>query len=92
MIAGQVSLNGSPNRKTCNMPGTQDYAKGNGKGEAKMDFDVMKEKGGQYYITHKGQKVPGSYGDKKKVTKQAAHMNGLSVKDFLKQRKKEGGD
>ena len=57
-----------------------------------MNFDVMKEKGGQYYITHQGQKVPGTFGEKKKVIKQAAHMNGLTVKDFLKQRKKEGGD
>lgn len=57
-----------------------------------MNFDVMKEKGGQYYIMHQGQKVPGTYGDKKKVIKQAAHMNGLTVKDFLKIRKKEGGD
>ena len=52
-----------------------------------MDFDVMKEKGGQYYITHFGQKVPGTFGDKKKVIKQAAHMNGLTVKEFLKERK-----
>lgn len=52
-----------------------------------MKYDILKEKGGQYYIIHNGQTLPGTYGDKKTVTKKAAHMNGLTVKEFLKIRK-----
>ena len=39
-----------------------------------MEYEVVKEKGGQYYITKDGKAVPGSYGDKKKVIKQAARL------------------
>ena len=52
-----------------------------------MEYDIQKEKGGQYFITKDGKPVPGSYGDKKKVIKQAARMNGMTTKDFLKERK-----
>ena len=34
-----------------------------------LEYEVVKEKGGQYYITKEGKAVPGSYGDKKKVIK-----------------------
>lgn len=53
-----------------------------------MQYDISKEKGGRYFITCNGNPVPGSYNsDKKKVIKQAAKMNGMSTKDFLKGRK-----
>lgn len=52
-----------------------------------MEYEVVKEKGGQYYITKDGKAVPGSYGDKKKVIKQAARLNGMTTKEFLKERK-----
>ena len=52
-----------------------------------MKYEVVKEKGGQYYITNDGKAVPGSYGDKKKVIKQAARLNGMTTKEYLKERK-----
>jgi len=52
-----------------------------------MEYIIQKEKGGQYFISKDGKAVPGSYGDKKKVIKQAAKLNGMTTKDFLKERK-----
>lgn len=52
-----------------------------------MKYDIQKEKGGQWCVTCEGQIVPGSYGDKKKVIKQASKMNGMTTKEFLKERK-----
>jgi len=59
-----------------------------------LDYAVMKEKGGQWFCYNVSTKepVPGSHGDKKKVLHKAAELNGMTLKQFLKERKKEGGD
>lgn len=50
--------------------------------------EVLKEKGGRWFIQKDGKPVPGSYNsDKKKVIKQAAQMEGMTTKEFLKARK-----
>lgn len=53
-----------------------------------MEFDISKEKGGQWFCHKNGQVVPGSYGDKKHAIKHAAKLNGMTTKEFLKERKK----
>lgn len=53
-----------------------------------MEFDISKEKGGQWFCHQNGQVVPGSYGDKKHAIKYAAKLNGMTTKEFLKERKK----
>lgn len=53
-----------------------------------MQFDISKEKGGQWFCHQDGKVVPGSYGDKKHATKHAAKLNGMTTKEFLKERKK----
>ena len=53
-----------------------------------MEFDISKEKGGQWFCHHNGKVVPGSYGDKKHAIKHAAKLNGMTTKEFLKERKK----
>lgn len=60
-----------------------------------LTYTVSKEKGSSRWFCHQvGSKipVPGSYGDKKKALHIAAEMNGLPFKQYLKERKKEGGD
>ena len=55
-----------------------------------MRFDVRKETGGKYYIVNTAfpnEPLKGSFGEKKKVMKNAAKMNGISYKEFLKYRK-----
>jgi hypothetical protein len=55
-----------------------------------MIYSISKEKGGQWYCHPVDSKepVPGSFGDKKKAVKVAARLNGMTVKEFLKERKK----
>ena len=55
-----------------------------------MNYSISKEKGGQWFCHQVDSKeaVPGSFGDKKKAVKVAARLNGLTVKEFLKERKK----
>ena len=53
-----------------------------------MEFDIAKEKGGQWFCHQDGQVVPGSHGDKKHAIKYAAKLNGMTTKEFLKERKK----
>ena len=52
-----------------------------------MEFDISKEKGGQWFCHQDGQPVPGSYGDKKHAIKIASKLNGMTIKEFLKIRK-----
>ena len=52
-----------------------------------MEFDISKEKGGQWFCHQNGQVVSGSYGDKKHAIKIAARLNGMTTKEFLKKRK-----
>lgn len=54
-----------------------------------MNYSISKEKGGQWfcYPVDSKEAVPGSFGDKKKAVKVAARLNGMTVKEFLKERK-----
>ena len=56
-----------------------------------MIYSISKEKGGQWFCHPVDSKeaVPGSFGDKKKAVKVAARLNGMTVKEFLKERKKK---
>lgn len=55
-----------------------------------MKYTVDKEKGGQWFChpVDSMNPVQGSFGDKKKAVSTAAKMNGMTVKEFLKERKK----
>lgn len=59
-----------------------------------LTYTVSKEKGGKWFCHQVGSKtpVPGSHGDKKKALHMAADLNGLPYKQYMKIRKKEGGD
>lgn len=56
-------------------------------------YDIAKEKGGKnYYCFEVGSQTPikGTFGDKKKVMKKAAALNGIDYKDFVKYRQNQG--
>jgi len=53
-------------------------------------YEVAKQKGGKNYFCYEvGEQLPikGTFGDKKKVMKIAASLNGVSYADFVKNRK-----
>lgn len=53
--------------------------------------EVVKEKGGQWFIRKDGVMVAGSHNkDKKKVLKVAARMEGMTVKEYMRERKTDG--
>lgn len=55
-----------------------------------IEYEVSKEKGGQYYAHpagHPEQPIKGSYGDKKKAIKFASRLCGVTVKEYIKERK-----
>lgn len=56
-----------------------------------VEFDVEKEKGGRWYVFKRGypsKPIQGTYRkDKKDALHIAADYNGMSYKEFLKQRK-----
>ena len=55
-----------------------------------MDYIVSKEKGGKYYVhpsDNPKTPIPGSYGDKRKAIKIAAHLMGITPKAYIKNRK-----
>lgn len=57
-----------------------------------LEYDVSKEKGGQYYVHpagHPERPVKGSFGEKKKAIKIAARLCGMEVKVYLKERKRD---
>lgn len=60
-----------------------------------MKYSVKKEKGNKNWFCYEVESnkiVPDSYGDKKKTLKIAAKLNCVSLKEFLKERRKEGGE
>lgn len=60
-----------------------------------MEYIVSHEKGGHYFVHHKGYPeypIPGSHGDKKHALKFAARHERLSLKEYLKIRKQEGNN
>lgn len=53
-----------------------------------ITYNIEKVRGNsQYIITENGKPLPGTAGDKKKVAKAAAAMNGMTCKEFMKLRK-----
>lgn len=55
-----------------------------------LDYEVSKEKGGQYYVHPAGHPelpIKGSFGEKKKAIKTAARLCGIETKEYLKERK-----
>ena len=54
-----------------------------------FQIEVAKEKGGKNYYCYDiadGRPIKGTFGDKKKVFKRAAELNGVEYKEFLKNR------
>lgn len=59
-----------------------------------MEYEVSKQKGGQYYCHPRGspeKPVKGSFGDKKKAVKVAARLCGITTKEYIERRKKNNG-
>jgi len=59
----------------------------------RLEYEVAKEKGGQYYVHPWGcpsSAVKGSFGDKRKALKIAARMCGITVKEYMNIKKQEG--
>lgn len=59
----------------------------------KLTYTVSKEKGGKWYchqVGYPGIPVFGSFGDKKKALHVAADSMGLSYKEYMALRRKEG--
>lgn len=56
-----------------------------------MEYIVAKEKGGRYYVHHKGAKtpIPGSFGDKRHAIRVAATCEGITAKEYINLRKWE---
>lgn len=56
-----------------------------------MEYIVAKEKGGHYYVHHKGAKtpIPGSFGDKRHAIRVAAVCEGITAKEYIVLRKRE---
>ena len=55
-----------------------------------IEYEVSKEKGGQYYAHpagHPEQPIKGSCGDKKKSIKFASRLCGMTVKEYISARK-----
>lgn len=60
-----------------------------------MDYNISKQKGGQYFAHPEGhpeQPINGSFGEKKHAAKFAAKLMGMSVKEFLSERRKHNGE
>ena len=60
-----------------------------------MEYSVSKQKGGQYFAHlegHPEQPIKGSFGEKKHAAKFAAKLMGMSVKEFLSERRKLHGE
>ena len=60
-----------------------------------MDYNISKQKGGQYFAHPEGnpeQPIKGSFGEKKHAAKFAAKLMGMSVKEFLSERRKLHGE
>jgi len=57
-----------------------------------MEYIVAKEKGGRYFVHHKDSKtpVPGSFGDKRHAIRVAATCEGITAKEYINLRKREG--
>ena len=58
-------------------------------------YDISKQKGGQYFAhpkAHPEQPIKGSFGEKKHAAKFAAKLMGMSVKEFLSERRKNNGE
>ena len=59
-----------------------------------MEYTISKQKGGQYFSHPEGhpeQPIKGSFGEKKHAAKFAAKLMGMSVKEFLSERRKHNG-
>ena len=56
----------------------------------KVIYNISKQKGGQYFA-HPEQPIKGSFGEKKHAAKFAAKFMGMSVKEFLSERRKLHG-
>lgn len=59
-----------------------------------MDYEVSKEKGGQYYAHPSGkpnQPIKGSFGEKRKAIRFAARLCRLTVKEYMKERGRKHG-
>lgn len=59
-----------------------------------MDYNISKQKGGQYFAHPEGhpeQPTKGSFGEKKHTAEFAAKLMGMSVKEFLSERRKLHG-
>lgn len=55
-----------------------------------IDYEVAKQKGGQYYCHPVGlphQPVKGSFGDKRYAIKIAARLCGLTAKEYISKKK-----
>lgn len=60
-----------------------------------MDYNISKQKGGQYFAHPEGhpeQPIKGSFGEKKHAAKFATKLMGMSVKEFLSERRKLHGE
>lgn len=60
-----------------------------------FEYEVSKEKGGQYYCYPAGlpnQPIKGTFGDKRYAIKIAARLCGVTVKEYISERKKIGRD
>lgn len=58
----------------------------------RLEYEVAKEKGGQYYVHPWGcpsSAIKGSFGDKRKALKIAARMCGITVKEYMNIKKQE---
>ena len=61
----------------------------------KVIYNISKQKGGQYFAHPEGhpeQPIKGSFGEKKHAAKFAAKLMGMSVKEFLSERRKLHGE
>lgn len=60
-----------------------------------FEYEVSKEKGGQYYCHPAGlpnQPIKGTFGDKRYAIKIASRLCGVTVKEYISERKKIGRD
>ena len=60
-----------------------------------MEYTISKQKSGQYFAHPEGhpeQSIKGSFGEKKHAAKFAAKLMGMSVKEFLSERRKLHGE
>ena len=51
-------------------------------------YDITKERGANiYYVVYDGERVSAPFKDKKAAARLAAKMNGMTMKEFMKERK-----